>query len=405
MNVLKDSTREVGPRSAFCLVADFKRRCSKPLYQKFRRGDANYLRTRCLETRGKPHRSRSKPKKEGISGENWNRPRKLDRNLAELDAKADAVCETFISSQVVEVDAPAVLEALRGTRFPRSNSRKSVMPEGTEYIEAFCLGLVGSRWPQVSEDTSSVEGLCRLLCRFIRGPNGPVNGDSFPFTSIQVNSKYASKRHVDANNAGYSMIIGLGDYEGGFLDVDGVGELDVKGKWHRFDGNIPHCTTPVRGAGERFSIIYFTNSSLVQADPGTVLELQRLGFNVDALEAAGGLEAEADVLARIRAADDGPARCLVVRNLTRGVFPGGEGAPAPLLEWHRGVRLFVRQHTSSAQVAWVGLCLDGRGGASDVGFVTARHADAVEPISRALRRASKGRLAVEPFEAWESRGA
>lgn len=89
------------------------------------------------------------------------------------------------------------------------------------------------RWPQVSEDTHEASELCRLLCAFLRGPNGPAGGADFPFTSIQLNSRYASKRHVDANNAGHSMIIGLGEYEGGLLDVDGVGLLDVNGSWHR----------------------------------------------------------------------------------------------------------------------------------------------------------------------------
>ncbi len=88
------------------------------------------------------------------------------------------------------------------------------------------------RWAQVSEDTRATEALCRILCRFIRGEHGPPGGASFPFTSIQLNSRYASKRHVDANNAGHSMIIGLGDYEGGLLDVDGIGQLDVKRTWH-----------------------------------------------------------------------------------------------------------------------------------------------------------------------------
>lgn len=158
------------------------------------------------------------------------------------------------------------------------------------------------------------------MCAFLRNASGPPGGAAFPFTSIQLNKAYASKRHVDANNAGYSMIIGLGDYEGGKLQVDGMGELDVRNTWHRFDGNVPHCTTPVGGAGERYSLIFFTNSSLVHAEGRALRELQDLGFNVDALERAGCLEEEAEVLRRIRAADDGVERTLVVANLTAGIF-------------------------------------------------------------------------------------
>ena len=74
------------------------------------------------------------------------------------------------------------------------------------------------------------------------------------------------------------------------------------------------------GGGERYSLIYFTNSSLVHAEPGAVLELQSLGFNLDTLERAGGLEHREDVLMRINAADTGEERCLVVENLSMGVF-------------------------------------------------------------------------------------
>lgn len=83
---------------------------------------------------------------------------------------------------------------------------------------------------------------------------------------------------------------------------------------------MPHCTTPVTGGGERYSIIYFTNSSLVHANPGALLELQQLGFNLDSLERAGGLETQEDVIGRIRAADTGEERCLVVENLTNAVL-------------------------------------------------------------------------------------
>ena len=37
----------------------------------------------------------------------------------------------------------------------------------------------------------------------------------FCFTSVQVNKNYASALHVDKNNCGPSLIVGLGDYSGG----------------------------------------------------------------------------------------------------------------------------------------------------------------------------------------------
>lgn len=72
----------------------------------------------------------------------------------------------------------------------------------------------------------------------------------------------------------------------------------------------------------------------------------------------------------------------------------------PALEWHREVRLFIRESTSSAQVAWAGLCHDGDGRPSDTGFVIVRDESVAEPVARALRKASKGRLKVGRFAEW-----
>ena len=79
-----------------------------------------------------------------------------------------------------------------------------------------------------------------------------------------------------------------------------------------------------------------------------------------------------------------------------------QSTPLPLLEWHRAVRLFVRKHTSSAQVAWLGLCLNEETAApSELGFVIVRHADTVDAVARALRKSSKGRLQVRRYAEWK----
>jgi hypothetical protein len=54
--------------------------------------------------------------------------------------------------------------------------------------------------------------------------------EQFTFTSIQVNKNYASALHVDRNNKGPSLIIGLGNYQGGQLWTYDQGPLDVKNK-------------------------------------------------------------------------------------------------------------------------------------------------------------------------------
>jgi hypothetical protein len=49
-------------------------------------------------------------------------------------------------------------------------------------------------------------------------------------TIVKVNKNYAAAIHVDRNNEGPSVIIGLGDYEGGQLWTYDQGPLDIKNK-------------------------------------------------------------------------------------------------------------------------------------------------------------------------------
>ena len=123
----------------------------------------------------------------------------------------------------------------------------------------------------------------------------------------QVNKNYLSAMHVDKGNVGRSYIVGVGDFSGGDLWVHrqkyqlkscaqsytptelagllrpssngyvrgwdfpweeriaGESEaLQVKDKWHAFDGNMPHCTLPYQGT--RYTLIYFTQRSHHQID-------------------------------------------------------------------------------------------------------------------------------------------
>lgn len=101
--------------------------------------------------------------------------------------------------------------------------------------------------------------LARLLTDFVKH-----EVPDFEFTSIQVNKDYAAALHVDKNNAGTSMIIGLGDYSGGQLWIDEGGRfgrvVDLRNRWFKFDGNIAHGVLPFRG--RRYTLVYFTRSAL-----------------------------------------------------------------------------------------------------------------------------------------------
>ena len=99
-------------------------------------------------------------------------------------------------------------------------------------------------------------------------------GKNFKWTSLTVNTGFASSRHRDAGNAGPSMIQAFGAFDGGELLVweeDNLrqtiaGHQDEDAIKHDvrqvtfFDGRRLHSTVPFRG--ERTSIIWYTSRHL-----------------------------------------------------------------------------------------------------------------------------------------------
>jgi len=81
------------------------------------------------------------------------------------------------------------------------------------------------------------------------------------FNCITLNQNVQAKKHTDSLNVGDSVIVGLGDYEGGKLRVyDPVTDVyvayDIQNKPLQFNGNIhPHETEEFTGI--RWSIIYY----------------------------------------------------------------------------------------------------------------------------------------------------
>ena len=114
--------------------------------------------------------------------------------------------------------------------------------------------------------------LFRALVRF----GNLVVPKGWKYQSITLNHGVRAKKHVDGQNNGRSVIIGIGDYTGGAVNVfkeDGSNRkpVDVKDKPLMFNGAIyPHSTTPFKG--ERYTIIFFR-----QRRPGSVRGVEMKG--------------------------------------------------------------------------------------------------------------------------------
>ena len=82
--------------------------------------------------------------------------------------------------------------------------------------------------------------------------------------------------HVDSNNMGPSLIVGVGNYVGGSVWIQDMGAENVKEKFIEFDGNVPHATLPF--AGTRYTLVFFSHSSWAKAKPVDQLQLRNCGF-------------------------------------------------------------------------------------------------------------------------------
>eukprot|EP00438_Fugacium_kawagutii_P025630 Skav209733 [mRNA] locus=scaffold528:584647:592496:- [translate_table: standard] len=149
----------------------------------------------------------------------------------------------------------------------------------------------------ITDASKSRPWLVRLLTSFARNFH-----PDFEFTSIQVNKNYASRPHVDKNNLGDSLIIGLGDYtDGGIWVHDPAGNvsfelqediscmyhyeasatyngtfLDIHDKWVHFNGNRLHFTQPFQG--DRYTLVYYTCSRYMDASSELTTALCDCGF-------------------------------------------------------------------------------------------------------------------------------
>ena len=82
---------------------------------------------------------------------------------------------------------------------------------------------------------------------------------NYYFTGVMINKNLECPPHKDKGNDGGVIVIGLGDYEGGELVIDGV-EHNVKNKEIRFDAHtLEHYVKPFKG--DRYSVVIFKHKN------------------------------------------------------------------------------------------------------------------------------------------------
>lgn len=148
-----------------------------------------------------------------------------------------------------------LLEELRNTTIPPINSRKGIIGSIGRTI-TFGFGNTRRGFKEFSTNRRHPR-LLKLLADF----GNEVVPKGWEYNAITLNEGVKAKKHKDVLNIGRSVLIGIGDYEGGDVRVwDGEDKhpivFDVKMNPVMFNGGLLyHQTTPFKG--ERYTIIYY----------------------------------------------------------------------------------------------------------------------------------------------------
>ena len=132
--------------------------------------------------------------------------------------KADEIARDLLQNAQEGISDVAVTSVLDTWHFACNRKRQNVMAKGETFVHSDMLGLVCSRTGDVfvTKATRTYANVMRLLCRW-QTDNGPPVGRPFCFSSICVNSGFASSIHRDANNTSLSVTKAFGRFHGGSL--------------------------------------------------------------------------------------------------------------------------------------------------------------------------------------------
>lgn len=158
-------------------------------------------------------------------------------------------------------------------QYPINRTRKHTKhnwKDNQEVHRGMALGMVNLRPCNAIKNGNKPQQDCRLLKskkykELFDSTNEWFNRTYpyfFDYTTIQYNKNNKCAKHKDSKNVGESIIIGLGDYEGGRLIIyDYMGQdkvyVDIKNKFFKFNGSeYAHETEEF--TGNRITLVFFS---------------------------------------------------------------------------------------------------------------------------------------------------
>jgi len=165
---------------------------------------------------------------------------------------------------------PQICNYLMKHKYPLEMNRPALKGYEGEIQRGFALGYVNRRLSEVTAKKYNTTPFVK--CYKLKWKNNQELFDTtctffknyyprdFKFSTIQYNYNSRASKHIDSQNVGNSVIIGMGDYTGGRLIIydqnDKPQYYDIKHKFLRFNGSkFYHEVEPFQG--NRLTLVFF----------------------------------------------------------------------------------------------------------------------------------------------------
>lgn len=142
---------------------------------------------------------------------------------------------------------------LHNAKFLRANRRRHMNVENANPYSAIMGYRTWRNKYDLSRMTKQYPELYEKLKQIMH-----EHDPDFEYTTMTLNKNFQCARHIDGNNVGESYIIGFGNYNGGELNIENT-KIDIKHKFHKFNGCKQYHWVEPWTDGDRYSVVYYKN--------------------------------------------------------------------------------------------------------------------------------------------------
>jgi hypothetical protein len=200
------------------------------------------------------------------------------KGLTDIDRTSTGVIRVKLNQPAKNFLNNKLVPLITNTTIRITDSRKN---SGTGRSQVFGYGNIRAKGFGEFKNNSTYPDLYRALLIF----GMKVVPDYIPFTAIQVNHNYKTKKHIDGNNIGLSLAVSFGDFTGGEL-VIGKNAYQTKEYPVIFNGALTeHFNKPI--SGDRYSLIFFVSAPKKYSDEEIFKLHNRIISNIKLMKGEG----------------------------------------------------------------------------------------------------------------------